>query len=107
MKVNSLRSIGLLGLVVGLPLIGGEDMAGAADRRAKFTGEIHTVLPFDRIPAIFRPEFESADDADVHANSPMIGVSVNGEQHAYSMFMLNHHEIVNDIVGGMPIATTW
>jgi hypothetical protein len=69
--------------------------------------EIHTVLPQDAIPAIFDPEFVSVSQADVHKDAPMIAVSINGEHHAYSMYMLNRHEIVNDIVGGDPIATTW
>ena len=68
---------------------------------------IHTVLPFDAIPAVFSPKFLSAEDADVHDNSPMIGVSLGGEQHAYSMVLLNAHEIVNDVVGGRAIASTW
>lgn len=69
--------------------------------------EIHTVLPQDAIPAIFQPEFVSVAQADVHKDAPMIAVSINGEHHAYSMYMLNRHEIVNDTVGGEPIATTW
>ena len=68
---------------------------------------IHTVLQFDGIPAIFNPKFVPAADAKLHADSPVIGVDLNGEQHAYSMILLNHHEIVNDVVGGIPIATTW
>lgn len=69
--------------------------------------QIHTVLPQDAIPAIFEPEFVSVAKADVHKDAPMIAVSINGEHHAYSMFMLNRHEIVNDVVGGEPVATTW
>ena len=37
----------------------------------------------------------------------VIGVSVNGEHRAYSLNLLSRHEIVNDIVGGKPIAVTW
>ncbi len=69
--------------------------------------EIHTVLPVDAIPAIFDPNFVAAELADVSDNAPMIGVSLNGEHHAYSMYLLNGHEIVNDTVGNEPIATTW
>lgn len=69
--------------------------------------EIHTVLPVDAIPAIFEPRFLPADAADVHDDSPMIGVSFGGEHRAYSMVLLNAHEIVNDEVGGRAIASTW
>ena len=55
--------------------------------------EFHTVLPQDAIPAIFNPEFVSVAQAYVHKDAPMIAVSINGEHHAYSMYM--------------PVATTW
>jgi len=32
---------------------------------------------------------------------------MNSESHVYSIHLLNGHEIVNDQVGGIPIATTW
>ena len=41
----------------------------------------------------------------VHA--AMIGVAFNGEVHAYAAVLLNAHEIVNDVVGGEHVATTW
>jgi hypothetical protein len=68
---------------------------------------IHTVLPIDAIPAVFSPKFLPAGEAEVLKDSPMIGVSIAGEHHAYSMVLLNAHEIVNDVVGGKAIATTW
>ncbi len=68
---------------------------------------IYTVLPFDAIPAIKNPQFVSASEAKLRDDSPMIGVSFNGESHAYSIYLLNGHEIVNDVVGGVKIATTW
>ena len=71
------------------------------------TPEIHTVLPRDAIPAIFEPTFLSAAEAEVYDDSRMIGVSIDEEHHAYSMVLLNAHEIVNDVVGNSAIATTW
>ena len=68
---------------------------------------IVTVLPVDAIPAIVKPTFVSADVAKVGEKSPVIGVAFNGEAHAYSMYLLNGREIVNDTVGGVKIATTW
>ena len=68
---------------------------------------ILTVLPFDAIPAILNPEFVSATEAKLAAKSPVIGVNFDGESHAYSIHLLNGHEIVNDEVGGVKIATTW
>ena len=68
---------------------------------------IRTLLPFDAIPAITDPQFVSASEAKLDADAPVIGVTFNDESHAYSLYLLNGHEIVNDIVGGLKIATTW
>ena len=68
---------------------------------------IMTVLPFDAIPAIIDPRFVEANQAKLDVNSPIIGVSLNGDSHAYSIRLLNDHEIVNDQVGDIPIAITW
>jgi hypothetical protein len=68
---------------------------------------IRTLLPFDAIPAITDPQFVSTNDAKLDADAPVIGVTFNDESHAYSLYLLNGHEIVNDVVGGLKIATTW
>lgn len=68
---------------------------------------IRTLLPFDAIPAITDPQFVSASAAKLDADAPVIGVTFNNESRAYSLYLLNGHEIVNDVVGGLNIATTW
>ena len=68
---------------------------------------VRTLLPFDAIPAITEPQFVSADEAKLAPDAPVIGVAINGESRAYSLYLLNGHEIVNDVVGGKKIATTW
>ena len=78
-----------------------EDQADYSD------DEIRTLLPFDAIPAITEPQFVSASAAKLDADAPVIGVTFNDESHAYSLYLLNGHEIVNDVVGGLNIATTW
>ena len=37
----------------------------------------------------------------------MLGISIDGEHKAYPVTMLSRHEIVNDVVGGEPVAVTW
>ena len=68
---------------------------------------IRTLLPFDAIPAITDPQFVSANAAKLDPDAPVIGVTFNSESRAYSLYLLNGHEIVNDLVGGQKIATTW
>jgi uncharacterized protein (DUF2344 family) len=59
------------------------------------------------IPAVFKPEFVPADKADIADDAWVLGVVVDGEAHAYSLNLLNHHEIVNDHFGDLPIAAVW
>ena len=64
--------------------------------------------PKDGIPAILEPKFISA--AKVAFLSPgdqVIGIEVEGQARAYPIRILNLHEVVNDIVIGMPIAVTF
>ena len=37
----------------------------------------------------------------------VIGVEIDGDARAYGVAYLSNHEIVNDVVGGRPIAVTW
>ncbi len=72
--------------------------------------DIVTLLPFDAIPAINDPTFfETVEDADraYGEDELILGVEIDGDARAYSVPLLSSHEIVNDIVGGHPIAVTW
>ena len=69
--------------------------------------DVTKLLARDAIPAVWDPEFVSAADADMPADAEVIGVAFNGEAHAYSINLLDRHEIVNDVVGGRKIAATW
>ena len=70
---------------------------------------IVTVLGKDGIPAILDPEIISASQADAQMQSQerVLGVSINGDHRAYPLNLLSRHEIVNDTVGGVPVAVTW
>ena len=68
-----------------------------------------TLLGFDAIPAILDPEFVDVGVADTEMTPDelVLGLSINGESKAYSIPMLSSHEIVNDVVGSVPLAVTW
>ena len=59
--------------------------------------------------AILEPQFLSVADGanQMSLAERVIGVSINGEHHAYPLNLLSRHEIVNDTVGGEPVAVTW
>ncbi len=72
--------------------------------------QIYHVLPRDAIEAIFNPEFISnAEGAQVmKADEQVIGlVGPAGTAVAYSTWYLDEHEIVDDVVDGIPLAVTW
>jgi len=60
----------------------------------------------DGIPSIDDPTFAAAADADLDDGEPVFGVVRNGVAKAYPQYVLVWHEIVNDTVGGEPLAVT-
>lgn len=70
-------------------------------------GDIITVLPKDRIPAITDPRFGQDPQDWLPADSRVIGLIVNGDVRAYPLAILNWHEIVDDVVGGQVVAVTF
>ena len=64
--------------------------------------------PPDGIPAIDHPRFERAGQVGwLRPNEPVLAAEVNGEARAYPVQILIWHEIVNDTVGGIPVAITY
>jgi hypothetical protein len=70
---------------------------------------IVTLLPPDAIPSIDDPQFYDVSDADqeYHPDELVLGVEFDGDARAYPIGLLARHEIVNDTVGGRPIAVTY
>lgn len=65
--------------------------------------------PKDGIPSIDRPQFIPARDASnwLDAREPVIALEVGGDARAYPLQVLIYHEIVNDVVGGIPVVVTF
>ncbi|NOX67646.1 MAG: DUF3179 domain-containing protein [Gammaproteobacteria bacterium] len=62
----------------------------------------------DCIPSIDKPRFVSASAAShLTDNDIVLALSWQGEYRAYPSRILDQHEIVNDVVGGTPIAVTY
>ncbi len=74
-------------------------------------GVLVTVLPKDAIPALRNPEFLTREQAEslMADDEPVLGLvdPQTGQAKAYSLWHLDRHEIVNDRLGGKPIAVTW
>lgn len=71
--------------------------------------DLVSVLPRDAIEAIDDPQFDSAEDARAYMrpDEQVIGLALNDDVRAYPINVLSRHEVVNDVVGGVPVAVTW
>ena len=84
-------------------------MAVAAEPDMIQGAPIITVLPLDAIPAIDNPKYLPVAEADsfMRPDEPILGITDGKIAKAYSTWQLNHHEIVNDTLGNLPLAVTW
>ncbi len=65
-------------------------------------------VPKDGIPDLTDPPVVPADEAYYLSSSDRVfGVSINGEHRAYPLRVLNEHEMVNDVLGGVPFALAY
>jgi hypothetical protein len=70
--------------------------------------------PRDGIPAIDDPKFEPLSNGRAQGwaetltdKEPVISLAIEGDARAYPSRVLIWHEIVNDVVGGMPVIVTY
>ncbi len=65
--------------------------------------------PPDGIPAIDRPNFVVPADASawLKPKEPVLALTIGGDARAYPLQILMWHEIVNDVVGGVPVTVTF
>ncbi len=69
--------------------------------------EYQQILPRGGIPAVMNPVYVKAKDAEISPDTWVLGVVIDGQARAYSLNLLNHHEIVNDQIGSTPFAAVW
>ncbi|MBI3453862.1 MAG: DUF3179 domain-containing protein [Rhodospirillales bacterium] len=97
------------------PALANPDQWRAAWPRTDFTrhtvpfGEIFSGgPPKDGIPAIDNPRFiPIAEITGLKPTEPVLTLEINGDVRAYPLRILIWHEIVNDTVGGVPVAVTY
>ena len=69
--------------------------------------EFKQILPRGRIAAIAQPEFVPAAQAEIFPDSWVLGVVIDGQARAYSLHLLNSHEVVNDQIGQTAFSAVW
>lgn len=95
-----------------------EEPPSGAEREFSTDFNIHSVPyreilsggpPKDGIPAIDEPRYMSAAEADewLEDVEPVIRVEIGDKARAYPLQVLMWHEIVNDELGGEPVAVTF
>lgn len=64
--------------------------------------------PPDGIPAIDHPRFERAGGVSwLRDREPVLALTVDSDSRAYPIQVVIWHEIVNDTIGGIPVAVTY
>ncbi len=81
--------------------------AATAQSGEEVPAGVEMLLPRGGIPAIFDPAFVPASEAKITDDAWVLGIVIGGEARAYSLNLLNKHEIVNDRIGDRPIAAVW
>jgi hypothetical protein len=87
-----------------------EDWTTDWNRHTVPYNELLALLPVrDGIPAIDNPKYISAEEAAawLAGNEPVIAFEENGDARAYPLQILTYHEIVNDMVGNLPVTVTF
>jgi hypothetical protein len=71
--------------------------------------DLMSVLSPDSIPSIDEPKFIGSEEAEewLSAEEPVAVLEIEGDARAYPFQIMTWHEIVNDVVGGRPVAVTY
>jgi Protein of unknown function (DUF3179) len=71
----------------------------------------HFGIGRERFHALITPEFITLEEADADTNvadsTRFLVLNINGDVRAYSVDLLTHHEIVNDVVDGQPVMAAY
>ena len=99
---------GLIAAVVALgPLSAQEAPAPLPEPHPDLPESFRQLIPRGRSPAIDEPRFVRAAEAAIADDAWVLGVVIAGQAKAYSLNLLNRHEVVNDRFGDLPIAAVW
>jgi len=93
---------------------------GSGRRLWRRVGAVAGVVAVTAFAALFRvnvyeamfhplgaPAFESAGESKLDKDEKVIAIEVNGAARAYPIRGMSYHHIVNDWVGGVPVAATY
>ena len=100
--------------VAARPGSGELDLRTDVGRKAPFLArfdvdELGRGAALDQIRAIDNPVFDTAEEAALLLRDTdlVISVEIDGDARAYPEKLLSLHEVVNDVIGGAPVAIVW
>ena len=94
---TQLRTVALIGLAaVALP-------AATQERPEGY----EQILERGQIASVDAPTYVSAAEAEIPDDAWVLGAVIEGQAFAYSVNLLNRHEVVNDKIGDTAFAAVW
>ncbi len=114
---HTLKILVVLALIAAALVLFGRELIGGSTNGWKTDFDRATIsmdevisggVPRDGIPPIDNPRFKPVQSVtDLSEQSPVIAVNIDDDARAYPLEVLIRHEIVNDVVGGIPVAVTF
>ena len=67
--------------------------------------ELDEIAPWDTLHTITQPQFD--DDPYVLPQDEVVGLALGNESHTYPLKLMNWHEVINDVVDGVPVVVSY
>ncbi len=96
----ALATAAWLGAVTGAPAL-------PAEAIQQQPAGYQQILPRGRIASIDDPIYVPAAEATIRDEAWVLGVVIDGQARAFSLELLNTHEVVNDSIGDINFAAVW
>lgn len=93
--------------VDGFRAINPEPAIRGIDSRIDVGFDEHEKLPKDAISPIYSPKYVDASFSDLGEDDLVMGISINGESRALPVGLMRFREMLNDVVGGVPLLASW
>ena len=81
--------------------------SAALAQETELPEDFEQIIPRGRIAAVNDPTYVRADEAEIQDDGYVLGVVIDGQPGAFSLTLLNAHEVVNDTIGETNFAAVW
>jgi hypothetical protein len=88
-------------------LVAALSLAAMARAENEVPAGFRRFLPRGRIASLDAPQYVAGSRASIPPEAWVLGIVVDGQARAYSLNLLNRHEVVNDLYGDRPVAVIW